>query len=468
MSIEPIGFLTILVGLVCLQYGYLATAATFVVTTLFGAAAAILIGPANIQPAHFFLIFLAATTLGRPREATAAINAVSMPKAGFWLACLVIYGVVTAALVPRLFAGSTPIIPLGTSEYADTGSTVPLGPVSSNFTQSVYLVGDLLCFIMIATIASTKRGFETIASALVIYAVGNVIFALLDIATYVTGTQWALEFMRNAGYTLHIEEEISGLKRIVGSFPEASTFGRSTLGALGFTGTLWLCGRRPALTGALALASLLLVVLSTSSTGLAGTPPMILILYITALMRRGINLSKPLSSAAVLCAPLVAIAALLAAQLNYEASEPIRNYIDTLIFSKSATSSGIQREGWNTYAMQNFFDTYGLGVGLGTARTSSFPVALLSNLGMPGTILYFLFAKSAFWQRRGIPNSFPSDVRLAARNACLGLILGDTFSAPNVDQGLLFYALAGIACAEPERDTASLALGPSQRTGARI
>ena len=467
MSIEPIGLLTIIVGLLCLQLGYLTTAATFVVTTLFGAAAAVLIGGANIQPAHLFLAFVAATALTRRRESAAAVIAIRMPQPGFWLMCLVIYGVFTGFVMPRLLAGTTEIIPLGVSEYADTGSTVPLGPVSSNFTQAVYLIADLICFTMIVAIASTHAGFAAVASGLVAYAVGNVLFALLDLGTYSTGTQWILEFMRNARYTLHIEEEVSGLKRIVGSFPEASTFAHSTLGALGFTGTLWLCGRRPALSGTLAVASLVLVVLSTSSTGLAGTPPVLLILYATALTRRGIDLRKPVSSAAVLCAPLLVVAVFLALQLDDEASKPIRNYIDQLIFTKSSSSSGMERDAWNTFALQNFFDSFGLGVGLGTVRTSSLPLALLSNVGVPGSIFYLLFAGTALGRRRGIPRTFPADVRLAARNACLGLIVGDIFAAPTVDAGLLFYVLAGMACAVPENSTAGLPPGLGLATGSR-
>jgi hypothetical protein len=468
MSIEPIGLLTIIVGLLCLQLGYLATTATLVVATLFGAAAAILIGSANIQPAHLFLAFVAATALTRRREADGAVRAIRMPEPGFWLMCLVLYGVITGIVMPRLLAESTQIIPLGISEYANTGSTVPLGPVSSNFTQGVYLVADLFCFTMIVAIASTQAGFVAIAGALVANAAGNVLFASLDLGTYATGTPWILDFMRNAQYTLHHEEQVSGLKRIVGSFTEASSFARSTLGALGFTGTLWLCGRRPALTGALAVASLFLVVLSTSSTGLAGTPPMLLILYATALMRCGVNLSKPFSSAAVMCAPLLVVAVIVATQLDDEASKPIRDYIDLLIFSKSGSSSGVERDSWNTFALQNFFDSYGLGVGLGTVRTSSLPLALLSNVGVPGFIFYVLFVTSALGRRRGTPRTFPTDVRLAARNACLGLILGDIFAAPAVDQGLLFYVLAGMACAEPERNAADLLPGPSRQTGARI
>ncbi len=468
MSIEPIGLLTFIVGLICLQLGYRATAATLVVATLFGSAAAILIGMANIPPAHLLLAFLAATTLTRRLETARAIRAISFPEPGFWLMCLVIYGLISGVVMPRLLAGTMPIFPLGTSEYADTGSTVPLGPVSSNLTQGIYLVGDFACFVMIVAVASTQAGFATIASALVAYAVGNVLFAFVDLGTYATGTQWLLDFIRNAQYALHVEEQISGLKRIVGSFTEASAFASSTLASLGFTGTLWLCGRRPALTGALALASLVLVVLSTSSTGLAGTPPVLLILYATALMRLGVHPSRPFSSAAVMCAPLLVLAVILAAQLDEEASKPIRDYLDALIFSKSTTDSGITRNSWNTIALRNFFDSYGLGVGLGTVRTSSFPIALLSNVGVPGTIFYLLFAASAFLRRRGTPRTYPSDVRLAARNACLGLIIGGTFAGTTVEQGLLFYVLAGLACAEPERDIAALSSVPSRPAGARI
>jgi hypothetical protein len=454
MSIEPIGLLTFIIGLICLQLGYRATAATLVVMTLLGSAAAILIGLANIPPAQLLLAFLVMTTLKRRVERVGAIRALNFPEPGFWLMCLVIYGVLGGFLMPRLLEGSMPIIALGTSEYAPTGSTVPLGPVSGNLTQGIYLAADFICFVMIVAIASTQAGFATIASALVVYAAGNVLFAVLDIGTYATGTQWLLEFIRNAQYTLHIEEQIGGLKRIVGSFTEASAFARSTLGALGFTGTLWLCGRRPVLTGTLALASLALVVLSTSSTGLVGALPVLLILYATALLRLGFHPSRPLSSAVVMCAPLLVVALILAVQLDDETSKPIRDYIDVLIFNKSATDSGIVRNAWNTYALRNFFESYGLGVGLGTVRTSSFPVSLLSNVGVPGTIFYILFAASAFLRRRGTPLTYAADVRLAARNACLGLIIGDTFAGTTVDQGLLFYVLAGMACAEPERDVA--------------
>src|SRR6266436_4904682 len=149
MSIEPIGLLTLIVGLICLQLGIRAMAATLVVAPLFGAAAAFLVGTANIPPAHLLLAFAAIATFTGRQETASAIGAVRFPEPGFWLMCLVIYGVLTAILMPRLLAGTMDCIPLGIGEYAETGSTVPLSPTSGNVTQSIYLVGALACFAMI-------------------------------------------------------------------------------------------------------------------------------------------------------------------------------------------------------------------------------------------------------------------------------------------------------------------------------
>src|SRR5262249_51825705 len=160
-------------------------------------------------------------------------------------------GVASAALAPRLLTGNIVIFPIGSSDYASTGSTVPLGPVSGNLTQSIYLIADLVCFAITAAIASTPAGFQTISRALLVCAAANILLAFLDIGTYNTGTGWLLDFMRNAQYTLRFDDEVSGMKRIVGSFTEASAFARTTLGLAAFTGTLWVCGRTPALTAPL-------------------------------------------------------------------------------------------------------------------------------------------------------------------------------------------------------------------------
>ena len=272
-------------------------------------------------------------------------------------------------------------------------------------------------------------------------------------ATYATGTASLLDFMRNAQYAFHLEEEIAGMKRIAGSFTEASSFAHATLGALGFVGTMWVCGRSSIWTGPLAVASLAMIVLSTSSTGLVGTPPMLALLYVTALRRCDLGLRGRNAAFAMLGAPALFVVAGLALALDAPAWAAIHDYVTGLVFEKSGTQSGMERAAWNASAWRNFADSAGLGVGLGTARASSFALALLSNAGVVGAVTYGLFAWTVCATRRGMRSTFESDVRLSARNACLGLLVGDVISGALVDQGLIFYVLAAVACAMPDDES---------------
>jgi hypothetical protein len=450
MILEPIGIATFALGVLCLAAGTRIMIAAFLVACLFGAAAAIVIGAANIQPGHVALGFAALAILTRRREVSAALRSLAPFGAGFWLACLVGYGLVSAFAFPRLFAGLTEIIPLGESAYDDTGGLVPLGPVSSNFTQSVYMVANLVCFVVVAALASTPRGFRAVAAGVVAYALGNAAFALIDMAAHAAGAQSLLGFMRNARYTLHSEAELVGMKRIVGSFTEASAFARSTLGMIGFTGVLFVCGVRPAFMGPLFALLLSLLVLSTSSTGLAGAPLILGLLYLVSLLRA----LRPGGSAAAtliaMSAPLLALTAALALALSPHASAAILDYLDFILFNKASTDSAIERGSWNAAAWRNVIDSWGLGVGLGTIRASSFALAVLANVGVLGALFYLAFAAATFLPRPGETRGFHADVRLAARLGCLGLLLGDLMVSPFLDQGLLFYALAALAASRPE------------------
>lgn len=453
MSIELFGLVILVVGGLCLVRGQGSTAVVFIVLTVFGSAAAAFIGQNTIPPAHVFLAFLAAAVLVRG-EARLSIGAALRPsEPGFWLTCLVAYGVIGAVLLPRVLAGLTQIVPLGVTEFGEITGAVPLVPGSSNITQSIYLISNLLCFLLIVAVASRADGFRAVVVGLIAYGLANAAFALVDLATYATGTQDALQFMRNAKYTLHNEEEVSGLKRIVGSFTETSSFARSSLGVLGFAGTLWLCGRYARLTGPLALATVVLLVLSTSSTAIVGIPVVIAILYLAswyvALTKGGM-----LSWAFVIGLPVVLLVATTAVLLEPQASRAVTDYLNTTVFNKLGTDSGIERSSWNTYALQNVWDTWGAGVGVGTTRTSSFFLALISSTGVLGLIFYGAFAYGAFVRPRGVPRSFEADARMACLNACIGLLVGDLLLSPSIDQGLLFFVLAGLAAAVPARSAA--------------
>lgn len=453
MSFEPIGAITIIVGLFCMLFGMRSTVSAFVVFCVLGSAAAVLIGGANVQPAHLFLGFLAISTLFWRKTSTKILEGLRITEPGFWFLCLVLYGVLSSYVMPRLFANETYIFPIGVSAHPiSSNGSVPLGPVSGNLTQSMYLLGDLICFIIIMTVGSTRDGIETLANALIAYTVTNIGFGILDLITTATGTQWILQFIRNAQYVLHAEETVGNMQRIIGSWPEASAFASMTLAAFGFNGVLWLCGRKPLVTGPLALVSLLFVVFSTSSTGLIGAVVVLVLLYVAAWQRCSMRWQDRFSSAIVIFGPLLIATLVLSTMVVNGISEKIYDYVDVLIFSKSETSSAIERSSWNIQAWQNFIDSWGLGVGLGTNRASSFILAVLSNVGIPGAVFYLLFLAFVFGVRRGVARSYPSDVRSAARMACLSLLIGSITSGTTVDQTLLFYVFAGVSCAMPERE----------------
>lgn len=447
MSIEPVGLLTVLVGAAALWLGARVLLCAFLFAVLLGAAAVLIVGPVSIPPGHMMLAFLAVGAVASNQGVKAAIGALRFPRAGYWLAALTLYGVASAYFLPRLLAGWTHIVPLGDSQYAPSTSAVPLGPISSNFTQSVYLIGDLVCFALVAAFAWTEDGLRKLTIAMLVYGVGNVVFAVLDIVTFNLGAQWLFAPIRNGQYTLHSEETIVGLKRIIGSFTEATVFARSSLGVMAFTGTLWMCGRHARWAAPLMLISLVLVVLSTSSAGLVALAPALLLLYVTLVFRAGINPRRPLALLVIMVAPLLGIAAILWVLINEPVLTVVRNYLDVLIFNKSTSQSGLERGTWNAVALQNFFDSRGLGVGLGTARASSFALALLANVGVPGTLFYLLFLARIVLPRRSEFATYAGDVKLAARNACLCLLMADALVATTVDQGLLFYILAAAASA---------------------
>ena len=270
MSVEVVGLITLVIGVVSLLVGADFAVRAFIPLTLLGSAAAVLLGGSgNVQPAHLMLGFLALAVFARPEHLLPVVRSVTFPREGFWYLAFAAYAVAGAFLLPRVFAGATGVNAIGATEYGPSLLLVPLGPTSGNVTQTIYLLADLACFAAVLGYASTARGFDRVVAALLAYAAANVAFALLDIATAATDTGALLGFIRNADYQLHVEETTGGLRRIVGSFTETSSFSSATIGALAFTARLWLAGYRPLATGLLSLSALVLLLLSTSTTAYA-------------------------------------------------------------------------------------------------------------------------------------------------------------------------------------------------------
>ncbi len=449
----PIGLITIAIGLVCLQTGPRFAMRAFVVVMLLGSAAALFLGGGQIQPALLLMVFVAPTVLTRKAEAAAATRCLQYPNDGFWLLCITVFGVCSAIFMPRLFAGITDVNPIGGSA-ATAGRPTPLMPVSGNYSQCLYVLADLTTFVTAVATCRSREGHVHLARAVGIYSAANIVFALLDIGTFATGTGWMLGIIRNAQYTFHLEETSGGLKRIAGSFVEASAFSGASLGALGFTATMWIRGRWTRQMGLLSAVTLCLLALSTSSTALAGLAVLLSTLYAVAVTTAMSRPGSGKAMAVTIAAPPLFLAASAAIALSPTASATIADFLNTLVFNKAQSESGIERAAVNHAAIQNFLDTYGAGVGLGSMVSSSWVVAVPANLGVVGVLLFSRFLGGLLLTRRARPGTLDADIRAAAKVGMVALLTAAAVSDTLIELGLPFYILAALACGEANPSTA--------------
>ena len=454
MEIEAIGAIAMVIGLIGWAVRPSFAIYAFFVSTLLSSSAALLLpslGYANIQPAHLLLGFLAVaivtshTALGRTGDALA------FSSAGFWLLLTALYAALSAYFLPRIFAGATYVFAVARTEIGPGIISQPLAPVSGNITQSIYFIGDLICFLVFYVYASRPRELTATVNAVLLCAAVNLVFAAIDLGSYWSGLGDVLGFIRNGSYRMLSEGTVSGFKRIVGSFPEASTFAYFTVGFFAFSTRLWIAGYRRVITAPLALLSFVALMASTSSTGYAATCGFLVLLFVTTLAQVLTRPARKEAIGLVVSLPLILSITLIGVRLSPPAWQMVTDMTDQTIFHKLNSSSGIERQKWNSQALINLADTDGLGAGAGSVRASSFPIAVLGNIGFFGAACYGLFLFYLLFGRRGRwQEPFPAAGQSAARWACLAQLIGASVAGSFIDLGLPFFIFAGLACAGPE------------------
>jgi hypothetical protein len=447
MSVEIIGIVAVLIGLISLYREPAFIVYVFICSTLLGAAAGLILeslGGASISPAHLLLGFVLYRLLSDHDISREVFRSLRPGRPGFWLAVTVVYSVVTSFLLPRLFAGQTFVFPV----RAQNRYTTLLEPTTSNLTQSVYFIGNLVCFMVMSGVAATRSGTRILFNAALAAAIVNLIFAALDLMTYFTNTAVLFSIIRNATYTIYADDQAAGLKRIIGSFAESSSFGSMTLGYFAITLRFWLLGIYPRLTFTVSLLSLLALLFATSTTAYVGLVLYLVVLYCEIIIRMMLGpITRPMRFL-IFGTPVLLAILLIVIALNDETWAYFKNLLDTFVFNKLNTASGEERSSWNRQALQSFFDTYGFGVGNGSARASSFPIAVLASLGLFGTILFGAFMVSVFFSRakKATLDPLGHALQLGAKSMCFAWLLSNSISNPQIDLGLAFYIFAAAAC----------------------
>ena len=206
----------------------------------------------------------------------------------------------------------------------------------------------------------------------------------------------------------------------------------------------------------IAVGLILMALLSTSSTAYAGLA--VLSLAYTANWIRRAASSSPFGQSGLLGELVVGIGLLICLLfimiVRPNLFDPLSDLLDAIIFKKSQTSSFYERSHWNDVAWNALAATWGLGIGFGSTRTSSWFAAIISNGGVIGGTLMGIFLIQTFARRvwrNGLAAELLSAMKLSLLPAFM--MLGVDAAGPDFGlwMGITLGSITGITAFRPER-----------------
>jgi hypothetical protein len=438
------GVLICLIGAYLLFRPKIEMLAFSILCTLLPAASAIdlpALGHSSIPPAMLSLAFLA-LRLARPQAWRGPEMGLAVTK-NAWLILYCLYCAVTALVLPRMFSGLINLVPMGQSGLG----FVPLRVTAQNTTQAVYLLGTgfgALC----ATLLSTERESpSTIVKTLVVVTWIHALTGVLDLALNAVHIQGAFDFVRTGAYA-QLDQGVGGFHRISALCPEPSVYAALGSTYFVFMCELWLRGISPKRTGPAALIMVIMLAMSTSSTAYV-----FILCYCAVLLARTLIAPGSISfrHAGMILGLVVAglVGALTVALLSPHFATEVATTMAELTVGKTQSQSGIERGLLAKQGLDAMVFTHGLGVGVGSFRSSSLFTAVVGSVGPAGLIV--LLGYCAQVTKFGRRSSYVSQVdpRVGAGAAAgwtaLMTLAPAAVSWPSADPGLLFGLMAGLS-----------------------
>ncbi|UYV35713.1 hypothetical protein N4R57_11585 [Rhodobacteraceae bacterium D3-12] len=415
----------------------------------FGMFAAVAIGGLSLLLANL----LAALTIGvlilRRLSAKEVQTSLHIPVAGFFFIAFALYSVFSAFVLVRIFQGQFLVFPMNVT-YKSTQVSVffpstmlPLQPSKSNIAQSFYIL--LSCGFFLATVFVMRRKGTRIVEAGLSWGAGlNVFLGFMDYL----GMDALLSFVRTADYTLANEQTVAGIARIIGGFAEASVFGAASAAFAGYFIMSFLIGRR-AWDAALGLGNLIVAVVALSSTAFLGLGIAAILILLHARTFLSGTMSRTAGHLFVIggAGMMIAICVLF---LVSPAMDMASDLFDRLILSKQGTLSGLERAAWARAGIDAFYNSWGLGAGVGSLRGSGLASVLLGSVGLPGTIAFLGVVYFSIF--RPIKTNDAEIFRTYyASRVCALIILATMFISATVpDPSLLLSGIAAVAVVSRE------------------
>ena len=449
MQIVASSVLALVVILALLVRGPFRGLALFFAVTPLAAAAAInlpAVGGASILVSDLVALTMFGLVAVHRHGLALMAGTMRVGQPGFWMLLLLAYSTIATLMFPSVFAGQTYVFSLS-RDANDAGIiSIPLRPTSGNLTQLFRLGLGVAIFYATATVFRVRPDGKTVLMGLVVATSVNAALGWLDVLTFAVGLEALLEPIRSANYAILYDHRMAGLKRMIGGFPEASSFGYFSLGLFAFWFQYWLDTPRSRLVVLMLVITAVAVLRSTSS---ASYVALVVYLATVGLMwgARTLRVRTAQRSLSIAIGALLVVwLAALALFSTYQFVGAVEAFLDRALFDKLDGASGIERLSWNAQAMQNFLDTGMMGAGLGSVRASSWLMATLASLGLIGSGLFALFLASVLWP---VPAAYGDDPRMqivrALQSACIALLISACLTGATPDLGVFFFAFCGLA-----------------------
>lgn len=414
------------------------------VAAVFEAGAALVIGgsfgfPLAMVPGLMFIAYVTVQyAMGMRYTAEALVLQTTLP-----LLTLLFYALLSVMVLPDVFAGKIMVWP----QKADPlqPGFIPLAFSSGNVTQLLYLAMNVV--MSIATALFLTRSAISYFSIIRAYLLGGYLvvgISFWQFASRIAGLPFIADVLySNPGWAI-VEQSMGNVPRIQGPFSEPAGLA-FYLAGLCFC-CLWLTARghttmRPDL---LLILAVLAMLLSTSTTGLAilgvGLP-------ITLLAASAGTSSRSLPGLARTLGVLVFGAVIVIAPV-FVLKPSLVGSIDTVIVStlaKSDSGSYEERTGIDTAAFATLSESYGLGVGWGSFRTSSLLPGLVANSGIFGvTVVLVLILRIRRLTKRAAMVAPRHSARIVVDGfsaALCGQLAAALLSAPTIGSLAFFLQL---------------------------
>ncbi len=412
----------------------------------FEAAASIVFGSLGLQPALVPTVILCTNLavvwlVGGRFVALPQVTRIMMP-----LLLLLLYAILGAILLPKLFAGTV----LVHSQKADGlgGDATPLTLDFGAVTQSIYLIIDVSAAFAVALMVSS-RPMKPISLLYIYLSCGllTVMIAFWQLASKLAGVPFPSDFFySNPGWTILQDQSFAGVPRVNGPFTEPAAMASFLLGIMYATFWLVLHGCRRPMVVVCLVTSMVGILISTSTTGIAAVA--VGLIFIIGYLMTSATAEVSRRFRAMLY-PVLLVGVLAAIAVPIVAPKIITSIgiVIAQTANKSDSDSFDQRTTTDTDSLALVVQTFGLGVGWGSNRSSSLIPGLLSTVGLVGTALFLGFIVSL---RRAIVQSrrylVDEGERLAMSGTAAGLLghlVAALLSAPGIG-ALVFYALLGL------------------------